>query len=402
MANFGKKSDKYFALYAILGLVLLAAIAFGIVYFFGSSSQTRSSATRAAPAAPAAASLGSTAEGGVAYNRTFQERMLTTVNTAMEQMRNENKINMENFKREQAAKDEERDRRAQEEADAARETQQAAGEARMGAQVEPIKIHPGAGVNGKHSGLSDDGFFGSPSDVKDVGQEGAQPSPSPSRKDTMNLVVPPNGFIKGKTLNGVVAVVNAAAKPFLVKLQGQYRSANGYVMQLDSCIAYVEGRADLSAGRILGKPAKLTCNFTGRASKTWDVSGYIVDKDGIEGIVGVINDNGARKLAGAALGSGIAIAGARASAAQTQTYTGSGGVSSAVTGSIGADIAGGLAQGTGTELSRQVTEHYNQYQASVQVGGNREVTLVLLNELAVPDSGQEITPTHSASASKGN
>lgn len=399
MANLSGKGDKYFSLYVILGMLGLAGVAFLSVYLFGNSGNAQPAAT---PTVPRTVSLGSTAEGGVAYNRTFQERMLQSVNKAMEQMRSENSITMENFRREQAAKDEERDRRAQEELEQARETQQATIDPRMVKQVEPIKIHPSSSGAERQGGASEDSFLGMPSDVKEIGQESQSTLRAPNRKDVLDLVIPPNGFIKGRTLNGVVAVVNAPAKPFLVKLHGQYRSANGYVMNLDSCTAYVEGRADLSAGRILGKPAKLTCNFAGRGSKTWDVSGYVVDNDGIEGIVGVINDNGGKKLAGAAAGSGIALAGSRLSAAQTQSYAGTGGTSSAVTGSVGSDMVGGLAQGVGSELSRQVIEHYNQYQASVQVGGNREITIVLLNELSVPDSGNEITPTHSASASKGN
>lgn len=400
MAKITGGGDSKVTYYAIGGLFALAVVGYAAAYFFGGG--------QAAPAADPktslakASSLGSTAEGGVVYNQTFQERMLKTVNQAMEQMRTENTMSMDNFRREQVARDAERDARVQEELTQTRDAQQAPADPRMDKQVEPIKIHSGTGNADRRPGGDDGGgFLGSPADVGTPVDPAQALVPGPTKKDVLGLVVPPNGFIKGRTLNGVVAVVNAAAKPFLVKLQGQYRSANGFVINLDSCTAYVEGRADLSAGRILGKPAKLTCNFSDRGSKTWDVSGYIVDQDGIEGIVGVINDNGGKKLAGAALGGGIALAGQRLSAAQTQTYTGAAGTSSAVTGSISSDIAGGLAQGAGTELSRQVIDHYNQYQASVQIGGNKEITVVLLNELSVPDSGKEITPTHSASGSKG-
>lgn len=400
MAKLTGGGDSKVTYYAIGALIALAILVYAGAYFFGGGQSAPPVDAKANGAK--ASSLGSTAEGGVVYNQTFQERMLKTINQSMEQMRSENTISMENFRREQVARDAERDARVQEDLTQSRETQQTQADPRMDTQVEPVKIHAGTGGADRRAAVDDGGFLGTPADVKDPALDQLQsPTPNGAKKDVLGLVVPPNGFIKGRTLNGVVAVVNAAAKPFLVKLQGQYRSANGYVMNLDSCTAYVEGRADLSAGRILGKPAKLTCNFSGRGSKTWDVSGYIVDQDGIEGIVGVINDNGGKKLAGAALGGGIALAGARLSAAQTQTYTGAGGTSSAVTGSISSDLAGGLAQGAGTELSRQVIDHYNQYQASVQVGGNKEITLVLLNELAVPDSGKEITPTHSTSTSKG-
>jgi len=400
MAKISGKADKKVTLYVIAGLVGTAVIGYGAFYLTGKGSG-QSSAVAAPTQKPV--SLGTTSEGGVAYNQTFQEKMLKTLNQAMDQMRTENSIRMDNFQREQQARDAERDARLQEQMDRERETQQAQVDNRMSSQVEPIKIQ-GTGTQDRRNAGDDGGFIGSPSDIKDQAIEATQAvvQTVTKKKDVLDLAVAPNGFIKGRTLNGVVAVVNAPAKPFLVKLQGQYRAANGYVMNLDGCVSYVEGRADLPSSRILGKPAKLTCNFAGGITKTWDVSGYVVDKDGIEGIVGVINDNSTKKLTGSAIGGGISLAGAALSRAQTQTYTSAAGTSSTMTGSIGSDVAGGLVQGAGTELGRQVTDLYNQYQSSVQVGGNRDITLVLLNELAVPDSGKDITTTRSASNSKGS
>jgi hypothetical protein len=394
MAKIAGKADKKVTLYMFGGLAALAGI--GAIVMLNTSSKPSGPAQGAERAAKAG-TLGSTSEGGTAYNQTFQERVLKTVNQGMEQMRVENAAKLEAFQHEQQAHDAERYSRLQETLSRVAEAQQAqqAHQDDRSSQVEKMSFFDSTGANRKQN--SDTGLFsGSPSDVKsDVATEiGDAAAALGVKKEVAGLNVPPNGFIRARTLNGIVAVVGEPAKGFLAKMQGRYRAANGFVVNLDGCTTYIEGRADLSAGRVMGKPVSMTCDFEEGTSKTWQVSGYVVDKDGIEGIVGVINDNSGKKLAGASLAGGIALAGSALSRAQTDSFTSSVGTSQVVTGSVGADVAGGVVQGAGTELGKQVIEHYNQYAASVQVGGNRDITIVLLNELAVPDAGKAITVTH--------
>ena len=396
MAKIGAKVDKKVTFIVAGGLVLLgAAFSVGLYFYMDQPKPTQGSKPVSNRPSPAGGdSLGSLAEAGAAYNQTFQERMLKTVNQSMEQIKNENAATMDAFRREQKSREEERESRLEEIVARAAAAQQAQPDARAAVQVEKITLGSTSGP--KRNSGENGGFTGTPDDVKPIpGAVAEAVNAVVDVKKAGALSIPPNGFIKGRTLNGVVAVVGAQPKGFLVKLTGRYQAANGFVVNLDGCTSYVEGRADLSAGRIVGKPATLTCNFADGSSKTWQVSGYIVDQDGIEGLVGVVNDNGGKKLAGAAAASGISLAGSALSRAQTSTFAGAGGATSAFTGSIGQDIAGGLVQGAGSEVGKQVLDHYNNYQASVQVGGGVNVTLVLLNELSVPESGKAITANRS-------
>lgn len=363
-------------------------------------------AAQQAPQAPQVAnngSLGTTSVTGAGYNQTFQERMQQSVTASMDAMRAESAAQRDAWAKEQQMREEARDEAFKQRMEQLEQSMaQQAQPSRASTQVEKFKFIPTDGSAEKKAGM-EAGFVGSPSDVKPMMNESADTGqPNEAKREVTGLNIPPNGFIKARTLNGVVAVVGAPASGFLAKLQGRYRSANGFVVNLDSCTVYLEGRADLAAGRVMGKPATMTCNFPDGASKTWQVSGYAVDNDGIEGIVGVINDNGGKKLLGSSVGGGIALAGSALSRAQATSYTSGTGTAQAVTGSVGADIAGGLIQGAGSELSKQVGEHYNQYKASVQVGGGREITIVLLNELEVPSEGKTITSTRAAQKTKGS
>lgn len=385
MARIGGDNSKNVTWYAIGGLAAMMVVVSIALWISGGPTSTP---TAAPAAAPAAGSLG-TAEGNAAYYQSFQEKVITTLNSSVEQTRAENRATMQAFRQELEAKQAQQLQQFDEllkQAAQVREQQ----EVRPTVQVEKISV--GSTLERKVSG-TDGGFLGSPADVKPAGFELTTSTEAGDAKKSSKSepVIPPNGFVDGRTLNGVVAVVGAPPVPFQIKLVGKYRAANGFVINLDGCIAYAEGRADLPSKRVKGKPAKLTCNFQDGSSQTWDVAGYITDKDGIEGILGEVNDNSDKKLTGATIAGGISVAGNALSRAQTSTFTGGGGAVSAFTGSIGQDLAGGLLQGGGAELSKQFQEYYNSYASSVQVGGNRDVTLVLLNELTVPEPGRSIT-----------
>ncbi len=206
-------------------------------------------------------------------------------------------------------------------------------------------------------------------------------------------VIPPNGFINGRVLNGVVATIGEAPTAFLVALEGYYKAANGSVVNLNGCNATVEGKPNLAAGRIEGKPAQITCNFgdEGRV-QTWDVAGWVVDnEDGIRGLRSVLVDNSGKKITANALSSTLAAAGAMLSQSQlTNTQTAAGN-STAMTGSIGQAVAGSALGGAGTGLQQALSEYYALYKPTLQKGGGAKVTIVITNELPVPREGSYIT-----------
>src|SRR5882672_1314111 len=141
--------------------------------------------------------------------------------------------------------------------------------------------------------------------------EFAAPMPPPSgqfdpsrsgRPKAAGANLSPHGFVEGRLLNGVVAIVGGPERESIVALTGRYEAANGFATNLDGCFALVQGRPELPAGRIDFKVSRLTCNFPDGASKTWDVSGWLVDPDGIRGLRAQIVQNAGRKTLAASAG----------------------------------------------------------------------------------------------------
>lgn len=206
-------------------------------------------------------------------------------------------------------------------------------------------------------------------------------------------VIPPNGFVRGRLLNGVVATVGDAPTAFLVALEGTYKAANGATVDLNGCMATVEGRPNLAAGRIEGKPAEITCNFEqeGRV-QTWQVGGWIVDADdGIRGLSSVIVDNTGKKITAAGLAQALAVAGQALNESQYSGSSNSYGTSRTFTGSPEKAVLGGALAGAGQGLNTAIAEHYALYKPTLQKGANSQVSLVITNELPVPQQGAHIT-----------
>ena len=206
----------------------------------------------------------------------------------------------------------------------------------------------------------------------------------------------PHGFVEGRLLNGVVAVVGGTERESVVALTGPYQAANGFSTNLDGCFALVQGRPELPAGRIDFKVSRLTCNFPDGASRTWDVSGWLVDTDGIRGLRATIVQSAGRKTVVAAAGGGLGGFGRRLSQQQYQISAGPLASSSTFIGNATHDAVGGSAEGAASALQQSIADYYNLYAPSLQVGGGTPASLVIANELKFPPSGHPSTQTHAA------
>ena len=209
--------------------------------------------------------------------------------------------------------------------------------------------------------------------------------------------IAPHGFVDGRLLNGVVAVVGGPERESIVALTGSYEAANGYRSALDGCFVLVQGRPEAASGRIDFKASRLTCNFPDGASKTWDVSGWLVDGDGIRGIRATIVQNLDKKAAVAGLGGAVGGIGHRLSQQQYDNgVTPLGGASAIFRGSSAVDALGGAGEGAANAIQQSIGEYFQLFAPTLQVGGGTAVTVVLANELALPDSGRGLTTTHAA------
>jgi conjugal transfer pilus assembly protein TraB len=223
---------------------------------------------------------------------------------------------------------------------------------------------------------------------------GPPSAPRAARLKGISANLSPHGFVEGRLLNGVVAVVGGAERESVVALTGAYQAANGFATDLDGCFALVQGRPELPAGRIDFKVSRLTCNFPDGASKTWDVSGWLVDTDGIRGLRARIVQNVGRKAIVAAAGGGLSGFGRRLSQQQYQINAGPLASSSTFIGNATHDAIGGSADAAASALEQSVADYYNLYAPSLQVGGGTPASLVIANELKFPPSGRLSTQTH--------
>ena len=221
---------------------------------------------------------------------------------------------------------------------------------------------------------------------------GDPPAPQAGRAS----VIAPHGFVEGRLLNGVIATAGGPDRESIVALTGLYQSANGFTSNLDGCLALVQGHSDLAAGRIDFKLSRLTCNFPGGASKTWDASGWLVDSDGIRGLRAVLVSNLGSKAALASLGGAIDGLGQRLSQEQYRNSISALGSTSSFSGSPGRDATGGAAGGAARSSTQAINEAYALFPPSLQVGGGTSVTVVLANDLRVPSQGSGLSSTFAA------
>jgi conjugal transfer pilus assembly protein TraB len=214
-------------------------------------------------------------------------------------------------------------------------------------------------------------------------------------------VVPPNGFIRGRLLSGMVATVGAQPTASLIRLEGQYRTANGFVVDLNGCMLAAEATANLAAGRIEGKPARLTCNFDDGRSQTWDVGGWLVDgSDGIRGVKGVIVSNEEKKVALRSFGAALDAAGKVIVQDQYTYQTSPIGTVGTLTGDAGKAVAGGALSGAGAALNEEVQNYYRLFAPSIQVGAQTAVTVVLTNPLDLPAEGSYVATTYTRGSNR--
>jgi type F conjugative transfer system protein TrbI len=362
--------------------------------------------------APAPA-FGSSAPGE-RFIQAFQQRVTEELQATLDRARHDQQHELQQFEersREQATAQLAALQRAVGEARAAGAALDPDG--RPGNDVDPPRVHTRGGGHERTDGAradapagSDTGstFGFSPADVRTIEGSGGT---APAGRLTVGLAqrgaprageadVSPHGFVEGRLLNGVVAIVGGAERESIVALTGSYHGANAFETDLDGCFALVQGRPEPAAGRIDFKVSRLTCNFPDGASKTWDVAGWLVDGDGIRGVRATIVQSLDRKAAVAALGGAVGGIGRRLSQQQYQANSGNGGTTTTFTGSPGADALGGATEGAANAIQQSIGDYYQLFSPSLQVGGGTGVTVVIANELALPPSGRANTTTHTA------
>jgi len=325
----------------------------------------------------------------------FQRQVIQHLQSTLNQASREQDERLQRFEEQQNQKLREQSEALQRTIDEleARHSEHSSSDSSEVPRVNVRQIRDESGPGGSTS-ATDSRMPPPPSDLPARGHGPETPRSSHPKGSGANLS--PHGFVEGRLLNGVVAVVGGAERESVVALTGPYRAANGFVTDLDGCFALVQGRPEMPAGRIDFKVSRLTCNFPDGASKTWDVSGWLVDTDGIRGLRARIVQNVGRKAVVAAAGGALAGFGRRLSQQQYQINAGPLASSSTFMGNATHDAVGGSAEGVASALEQSIADYYNLYAPSLQVGGGTPASLVIANELRFPPSGNLSTQTHAA------
>jgi Skp family chaperone for outer membrane proteins len=273
------------------------------------------------------------------------------------------------------------------------------------AQAQRMTMHTmGQPVHAKTPGPQP--FLGSPNEVAPVEAPSSGPDAGAfAQAQSAALVIPEDGFVKGRLLNGVVAQQGGEFRYTHIKLQGDYTSANNFRQNVDGCVVRGQAYAAYAEGRIMVKPIQLTCTLPNKRTRSWATAGYVVDvSDGIEGIAATIVPNQGLRVAAAGAAAGIEKLGSIVSQLEsTQVYSPSTGqIASAVTGNKPRALAGGVVQGVGAGLREEVQGYFDLYKPTVQVGGGGWVTVFLHTESELPEGGEAISTVQSANRGKAS
>jgi hypothetical protein len=216
-------------------------------------------------------------------------------------------------------------------------------------------------------------------------------SAEPNPPEQFKAIIPPQGFIKARLLNGVI-VRSEQPRVVLARMSGSYIAPNGYKASLDGCLASIEVVADFSAGRIDGKPVAMTCNVRGGFSKTYGLAGYIVDQDGIRGIRASISNNAQQKITIAGVSGALTGVGTVLSQRQIITTTDLRQTTTAAVGDVGRAAAGGLLEGVGKGVQGSLQEYYQLFQTTMQTDNSTVFSIVILNQIELGPEAAHLSP----------
>ena len=378
-----QQSNKKAIVVMLVVLFGVAGALVGVAYFGASTPSTKTATPSKNRNSEAGVDLGSSGNSSN-YYQAFQQRIEESMKANIAKMQSDQEETLKALQLQQEAAMSRQNALLEGVIKSQRTQAETTGPATV--DIEPLQI------TRMGSGRKDSGYFGSPSDVSTpVGQNVL--GPTEEKKGKTSLVIPPNGFVSGKMLNGVIAVQGGNSQYVQIRLSGNYQSANSRVSNLDGCMVIGEAKADLSSSRVDIKPIKTTCTLPNGTTKTWETGGWIVDSDGIKGVRGLLVNNNDKKLALSAAAGAIGGAGQLMSQGQYTTSSSASGSSSSLTGNAARSMLGGMIQGGSSGLQNQVNEYFAAFQSSIQVGGGQDVTVVFTTQQELPEGGQTISTT---------
>lgn len=201
--------------------------------------------------------------------------------------------------------------------------------------------------------------------------------------------VPLGSYVKARVLTGVEANTQEAF-PILLQLDYAFVGPNKTKIDLSNCFVIAKAKANLSTERVMGETQQLSCVRANNEVVTRPAKGYLAGEDSTFGVAGELISNQGRVLLAAVIASLAKSAGEAVAAAQTTTQIATGGIGGTaqatnITGNQAAYVAGRAVTEPATLIAQWYLDHAKSLVPSIAVGSGRDVWIVLLETVRVPE-----------------
>jgi len=194
------------------------------------------------------------------------------------------------------------------------------------------------------------------------------------------LHIPAGSFGEATLLTGVFAPVNGDAMPVLIKLDAALIGPNKSRVPVTGVFLVGKAVGDANSRRVVVQLDTLSLVLPSAESHEYKVNGFVVDKDGTQGMDGVYVWRAEEILALAGLSGGASGAADAFGAAQTTTTANPlGGVTSAVTGDAGKFVLARAASAGLGKIADIIADRLKEIQAAVYVANTKKITVSFLS-----------------------
>lgn len=201
--------------------------------------------------------------------------------------------------------------------------------------------------------------------------------------------VPLGSYVKARILTGVEANTHEAY-PVLLQLDYAFVGPNRTRVDLSHCFMVAKAKANLSTERVMAETQQLSCVRRNDEIVTRAAKGYVAGEDSTFGVTGELISHQGQVLVAAVLASLAKGAGEAVAQAQTTTQVATGGIGGVatatnVTGDKALYYGGKAITEPATLIANWYLDYAKQLVPSIAVGSGRDVWIVLLDTVRVPE-----------------
>lgn len=211
----------------------------------------------------------------------------------------------------------------------------------------------------------------------------AGPNGSDKKKATGPRWYLPVSFMEAKLLTGLKAKTVEAARgdpePILLRVQAPAILPNEIRAELQGCLVVAHGYGSLASERVEARLVSMNClNAAGQSVIETEITGIVVDKDGVKGLAGHPVSKMGTNLARLAFAAAVEGAGAAfVDQASTVSVSPLGQTQTVDPGQIGRAGAGEGVAKAASEYGKIIADLVRQQAPVIEVGPSKDVTIVL-------------------------